>query len=76
MYYNWRKIDGYGCPLKIVLSRRGLGKTFKVVQNKGIWRFLTKEKMFIYVVETKEMVKQLCMNKGEKFFCNIIYFLI
>ena len=30
--------------------------------------------MFIYVVETKEMVKQLCMNKGEKFFCNIIDF--
>lgn len=74
MYYNWREIDGYGCPLKIVLSRRGLGKTFGAVKDKGIWKFMKHGKMFVYVVETKDMVKELCQNKGQKFFCNIIEF--
>lgn len=66
MYYDWSKIETYDCPLKIVVSRRGLGKTFAKVKM-VIEKFLTKGFKFIYVVETGEMVKELARNAGEKF---------
>lgn len=72
MYYSYRKIDGYGCPLEIIISRRGIGKTFGAVKDKCIWRYITEGKRFIYIVQTVEMVKTLTMNKGEKFFSAII----
>ena len=58
MYYDWSRIETYDCPLKIVVSRRGLGKTFAKVKM-VIEKFLTKGNKFIYVVETGEMVKEL-----------------
>lgn len=66
MWYDFTKIDGYNCPVKIVVSRRGLGKTFGKLKY-CTERFVTKKSRFIYVVETGEMVKQLTMNNGEKF---------
>lgn len=70
-YYDWSKIETYNCPLKIVVSRRGLGKTFGKVKM-CIERFITKGFKFIYVVETGEMVKELARNSGEKFWNSIL----
>ena len=53
MYYDFSKIDGYNCPVKIVISRRGLGKTFGKLKM-CTERFVTKQNRFIYVVETGE----------------------
>lgn len=75
MYYNWRPIEGYGCPVIVVVGPRGVGKTFKVVLTKGIKSFLNKSTRFVYVVETQEMVKTLSQNKGEKFFASIFEYL-
>ena len=74
MYYNYRKIDGTKAPIRIILSRRGLGKTFGAV-FKAVKKFVSKGKRFVYVVETLEMVKVLTQNKGEKFFALIQKFL-
>lgn len=73
MYYNWSKVDSYKCPVKIVVARRGIGKTFaklKMVTE----RYITNEHRFIYVVETGEMVKELTKNNGEKFWVAITDF--
>lgn len=78
MYYDWSKIDGYQCPIKVVVSRRGLGKTFGKVKY-GTQRIATrlakgKSSKFIYVVETGEMVKELTRNNGEKFWSALLEF--
>jgi Podovirus DNA encapsidation protein (Gp16). len=73
MYYNYSKIDSYKCPVKIVISRRGLGKTFGKLKS-YTERFITKKHRFIYVVETGEMVKELTMNNGEKFWISLLEF--
>lgn len=70
-YYDWTVVDGYQCPCKIVVSRRGLGKTFGKLK-KFTEDFVTKGYRFIYVVETDEMVKQLTKNNGEKFWSALI----
>lgn len=72
MFYSYRKVDSYNCPLKIILAQRGIGKTFGAVKNKCVWKFIKTGKIFIYVVETQEMVKVLTQNHGEKFFSEII----
>lgn len=74
MFYNWRKIEGYHCPIIIVLGPRGVGKTFAKVLA-CFAKFIFKGKRFVYVVETKEMVQTLSQNKGEKFFASIIKYL-
>lgn len=74
MHYSFRKIDSYNLPIRMVMSRRGLGKTFGGV-IKGLEAVAEEGKRFIYVVETKEMLKELCQNKGEKFFAGIVEFL-
>ena len=71
IYYNYTKIDGYHCPIKIVVSRRGLGKTFGKIR-KYTENYITKGRRFIYVVETDEMVKELARNKGEKFWSALL----
>lgn len=71
MYYNYSKIDGYQCPIKIIVSRRGLGKTFGKIR-KYTERYITSKRRFIYVVETGEMVKELSKNKGEKFWSALL----
>lgn len=71
MYYNWSIIEGYRCPVKIVISQRGLGKTFARVK-KCCENFITKSKRFIYIVETGDMVRELTKNNGEKFWANIL----
>ena len=71
MYYDYSKIDSYKCPIKIVVSRRGLGKTFgknKMCAEKNV----NSGKRFIYVVETDEMVKELARNNGEKFWAALL----
>lgn len=72
-YYDYSKIDAYPCPIKIVVSRRGLGKTFGKLKM-AFERFVTKHYKFIYVVETGEMVKELTKNNGDKFWCALIEF--
>lgn len=71
MYYNYSKMDSYHCPIKIVVSRRGLGKTFGKLK-KYTEKFVTSKKRFIYIVETGEMVKELTRNNGEKFWSALI----
>lgn len=71
IHYDYSVIDGYQCPLKIVVSRRGLGKTFGKVK-KGTENFIIKKRRFIYVVETGEMVKKLAENRGEKFWSALL----
>lgn len=71
MYYNWSKIESYKCPVKIVVARRGIGKTFAKLRM-ATERFVTKGHRFIYVVETGEMVKELTKNNGEKFWVALL----
>ena len=70
-WIDFRKLDGYQCPCKIAVGRRGLGKTFGK-KRKAIERFVTKGERFVYIVETGEMVKELTQNNGEKFFADIL----
>lgn len=70
-WVDFRKLDGYQCPCKIAVGRRGLGKTFSK-KRKAIERFVTKGERFVYIVETGEMVKELTQNNGEKFFADIL----
>lgn len=74
LYYNYRTIDGYNAPINVVISKRGLGKTFGKVL-KGFRKFYKHKHRFIYVVETEEMIDVLSQNHGEKFFSKIIEFL-
>lgn len=74
MYYNYRKIDGYNAPVNVIISKRGLGKTFGRI-IRCIRRFKRTGKRFIYTVETDEMIDVLAQNKGEKFFAKIIEYL-
>lgn len=74
MYYDYTKINSYNAPINIILSRRGLGKTFTRVLS-GIRDAFEHDKMFIYVVETREMVKELARNRGDKFFIAVINYL-
>lgn len=71
MYYDYSVIDGYHCPVKIVVSRRGLGKTFGKVKS-FVEKFLTKGEKFIYVVETGDMIKELARDNGAKFWNAIL----
>lgn len=70
MFYNWRIIDGYQAPIKVVVGPRGLGKTFAKVYQ-VMRNFNDKGERFVYVVETMEDVKTLSQNKGERFFSEI-----
>lgn len=70
MFYNWRKIDGYNCPVTVVYGPRGIGKTFGKVLE-AMREFADKGFRFVYVVETFEDVKTLSANKGERFFSAI-----
>lgn len=71
MYYDYSKLDGYQCPCKIAVSRRGLGKTFGRLKL-CVERFLTKGELFIYVVETGDMIKELAKDNGAKFWNAIL----
>lgn len=71
MYYDYSVIDGYHCPVKIVVSRRGLGKTFGKVKS-FVEKFLTMGEKFIYVVETGDMIKELARDNGAKFWNAIL----
>lgn len=64
-------MDSYHCPIKIVVSRRGLGKTFGKLKT-YTEKFITSKKRFIYIVETGEMVKELTRNNGEKFWSALL----
>ena len=74
MYYDYRKIEGYNAPINVIISKRGLGKTFGRVL-KCVRRFYEKKIRFIYVVETDEMVDELSQASGEKFFASIRQYL-
>lgn len=74
IYYNYREIDGYQAPIRVILSRRGLGKTFGAVM-KGVKKNVSTGKRFVYVVETEEMIDELSQNRGEKFFAGIMDYL-
>lgn len=70
-YYSYRAIDGTHCPIRLILSRRGLGKTFGAVK-KAVAAFVFKKRRFVYVVETEEQLKELSQNNGEKFFSRLL----
>lgn len=70
MFYNWRRVDGYNCPVTVVWGPRGIGKTFGKVLE-AMREVVDKGYRFVYVVETFEDVKTLSANKGERFFSAI-----
>lgn len=74
IHYSYRNIDGYQAPIRVILSKRGLGKTFGALL-KAFRSVAFNNKRFVYVVETLEMVKTLSQNKGEKFFASILKYL-
>ena len=74
MYYQYRRIDAPNTPLRMILSQRGIGKTFGAVL-KCVKNYLKNGEKFIYVVETLEMVRILQQRKGEKFFNAIFDYL-
>ena len=74
MYYDYRIIDGYNAPITVILSKRGLGKTFGRV-IRCVKRFINKGKKFVYVVESEVMKDTLTQDKGAKFFNSILEFL-
>lgn len=74
IWYDYSKLDSYNCPVKIVVSRRGLGKTFGRIKR-YVREFVFTANRFIYVVETGEMVKELTRNNGEKFFSALLEYL-
>lgn len=74
MHYSFREIDSYGTPIRLVYSRRGLGKTFGA-KLKGFYSLAVHNKRFIYVTDTLESVKELSRNRGEKFFANLMQFI-
>lgn len=74
MYLDWRKLESYNVPLKIVLGQRGMGKTFYPV-FKHIKQFLDTGKRFVYLVDTDESVKMISSNHGEKFFSRILEYM-
>ena len=57
VYYDWSIVEGYDAPVNVVLAKRGIGKTFGRVLNRGIRRFEKLKSRFIYVVETEDMVQ-------------------
>lgn len=67
IYYNWRKINGYNAPVTVIISQRGLGKTFGCVKDAFI-DFIEHGKMFVYTVETLNDVKTLSQDAGARFF--------
>lgn len=72
-HYNYSKIDSYHCPVKIIVSVRGLGKTFGKLKT-CTEDFVDKSSRFIYVVETDEMTQELTKNNGEKFWSKLLEF--
>lgn len=76
MHYNWSKLDGYPCPVKIAIGQRGIGKTFGKIKSctEDVAIKLKKKERskFIYVVETGEMVVELTKNNGEKFWIALL----
>ena len=68
MFYNWRAIEGYQAPIKVVIAKRGLGKTFGKVKDVMFDFADNHDNRFCYVVETMEDVKTLSANRGERFF--------
>ena len=71
-WINWRSIEGNNASVYVIISQRGLGKTFGKVKD-SISDFLDNNtNRFVYVVETKDMVNVLSQNKGEKFFGAVI----
>lgn len=73
IHYDWSRVDGYNCPVKIVVARRGIGKTFPKVKM-CFERFVTRGERFVYVVEQDDDVKELSKNNGEKFWSKLIEF--
>lgn len=73
--YDWRTLDGYQCPIRVAVGRRGLGKTFTKVLAFLRSCYASGVDRFVYVVENDEMVKELARNGGDKFFSRIIEFL-
>lgn len=71
VYYDWSKIESYDCPVKCVIARRGIGKTFGKIKS-FLEQFITGGHRFIYIVETGDMVKELARNRGEKFWSAIL----
>ena len=75
MFYKWRSIEGYNAPIKVVIARRGLGKTFGKVKDAMFDFADNNEHRFCYVVETIEDVKTLSANRGERFFASLKQYL-
>lgn len=67
MFYNWRMIEGFNAPVTVVISQRGLGKTFMRV-FKVFKKFVETGKRFVYVVETLDDIRALSQDHGARFF--------
>lgn len=70
-YFDSHFVDSFNAPLTIIISNRGLGKTFKY-KRKNMVRCVLEHKKFIYLVDSKVQIEELAANNGEKFFNDII----
>lgn len=74
LFYNWRIIEGFNAPITVVISKRGLGKTFGVV-FKVFKKFVKTGKRFVYIVDTLDDIRTLTQDHGARFFDGIREFL-
>lgn len=73
IYLNWRRIRSTNAFIYVILSMRGLGKTFGIKKS-SIHDFIKSngQNRFIYVCNTLTECETLAQNKGEKFFAGLI----
>lgn len=67
-YINWREIDGYACPVNILETNRGFGKTYGWKEK--VLKAIKKGKKFLYVVRRPQNWKDIT-EKGMQIFADI-----
>jgi anaerobic ribonucleoside-triphosphate reductase len=70
-YYDYRIIDGYNAPLRVIVGGRRLGKTFGC-KRKVIEGFIEHGHRFVWIVENTVLQDRLQCNNGDLFFNNIV----
>lgn len=64
-YLNWREIDGYGCPVNIIETNRGYGKSYG--WKKKCVKMVRRGGKFVYVVRRPQNWKDITDKKLQIF---------
>lgn len=72
LYYNLNKIKSYNRFINIIISSRGVGKTY-AMKKEVITNFIKRKKQFIYIRRTGTQIKQIKDGdrQGGRFFTDI-----